>query len=549
MDREQHKFPTRSYPYRYRAAPGEEGAEADATADAIRNLAVEPGRLYRFVLGVDQMPTAMSAADPDLPHDPFAELLLRRGIFPLTFRNLLAELDKLNNQPEGLPEQKCFLAADGGQISWTPETATVNRLLRFVVTRARNSEVELMVSAHTDLDATDQFLQLIAWDPAKGAFNFYERRGGTWFWAGNSHHALAPDSRAQGPFDSHVNGSMVMKELRAPWSNWHSMRASIQDNVLSPTDSLRTEALFLSRNSAHELETSVVRPGIERWTRARLKRATQGGSLNDVRYFMRQVLEATTVNLISSDTLSKEVTDTGTLTLPTSFFLNTEALLDIVGLEPDISVVKIPGRFYREALTRYQFELRDETYRQPGDTFFAFLVPEPAFEDLNVLAALVQEQLIDARFAASLLMIDFPNPLFSQRRRKLGTYVPQTANLNSASGVKSDIQTAFVAALEAAEPTLAADSPEKEFLNNWRLPADQWKKRFEQRIEVYFARLQEIASTSDAVDAWIRLAESRRREFRRRPLAEFRLTTPTTNIAENAPTLVMIADGTVEPAF
>ena len=30
---------------------------------------------------------------------------------------------------------------------------------------------ELMISAHTALDATDQFLQLISWDPTKGAFN------------------------------------------------------------------------------------------------------------------------------------------------------------------------------------------------------------------------------------------------------------------------------------------------------------------------------------------------------------------------------------------
>jgi hypothetical protein len=43
------------------------------------------------------------------------------------------------------------------------------------------------------------------------------------------------------------------------------------------------------------------------------------------------------------------------------------------------------------------------------------------------------------------------------------------------------------------------------------------------------------------------LAESRRREFRKRPLAEFRLTTPITNIAEDAELLEFAADGTVRP--
>ena len=43
------------------------------------------------------------------------------------------------------------------------------------------------------------------------------------------------------------------------------------------------------------------------------------------------------------------------------------------------------------------------------------------------------------------------------------------------------------------------------------------------------------------------LAESRRREFRRRPLAEFRLTTPVTNIPDAAPLLEMDAAGIVRP--
>jgi hypothetical protein len=515
-------------------------------------MTLEAGRLYRFVLGVDPAPRPLSVDEANaLLRDPFAQLLLGRGTFPLTLRDLLSALDAVNGEAEGVPQQKSFLVADGGQIPWTPETANVNRLLRFAVTRARDSDVRLMVSASTALDSPDQFLQLIAWDPISAVYNFYERRGGTWLWAGNSHHALSPDSRGQGPFDSHVNGSLVMKELRAPWSNWHSMRASIQDNILSPTDTLRGEPLFVNRVSAHELETGVVRPGIERWNRARLEKArsSNGSSLSAVRYFFRQVLETTTVNLISSDTQSAQVTDASTLTLPTTFFLNVEALLDIIGLEPDIAQVKVPGRFYRKALERYEFVLTDGDFRQTGDTFFAFLVPEPAFEDLNVLALLLQHKLIEPRFAASLLMIDFPNPLFSKRRRKLMSYVPETAQLVAGgANVLSDIAAQFVAAAEASAATLPADSPEQEFLANWRLPANEWKQTFEERIENYFSHLQQLSGTEEGVDGLMRLAESRRREFRRRPLAEFRLTMPTTNIPAGAPTLMMRSDATIQVA-
>ena len=545
MSREEHTFPTRSYPYRYPAPPG---AQLEGVADAITSLELESGRVYRFVLGVDEAPTKLSDNEIDtVLQDPFGKLLLKRGTFPLTLRDLLAAFDAVNGEPEGLPHQKSFLAADGGQIPWTPETANVNRLFRFAVVRARDSDVRVMISSSTNLDSRDQFLQLIGWDTANGVFNYYERRGGTWLWAGNSYHALLPGSRGQGPFDSHVNGAMVMKELRAPWSNWHSMRASIQENVLSPTDTLRNEPLFVNRVSAHELETSVVKPGIDRWTRARLAKAisADGSSISDVRYFFRQILDTTTFNLASSDMESAQVTDTSSLTLPNTFFLNVDALLDNVGLEPDISPVKIPGRFYLEALRRYEFVLTDGTFRQPGDTFFAFLVPEPAFEDINVLALLLERKVITPRFAACLLMIDFQNPISSARRKKLMTYVPATARALSADNSSDDIAHQFVAAVEAVEASLSGESPEREFLENWRLPADTWKQTFEKRIEDYFSKLQQIANTEAAVDAWMRLAESRRREFRRRPLAEFRLTTPTVNIPADSPALSMRVDGTV----
>jgi hypothetical protein len=487
-----------------------------------------------------------------LLRDPFAELMLKRGVFPQTLRELLSAFDAVAVEDGGLPEQKCFLVAEGGQIPWTEQTAGVKRGLRFAVVRGRGSEVPVMVSASTLPDSAEQFLQLIGWDGANGVFHFYERRAGTWFWAGNSNHALGSETRGQGPFDSHVNGSMVMKELRAPWNNWHSMNAVIRDDVLAPGDSLRDEPLFKSRISAHELETFVVRPGVERWNRARFAAATSADPqrLADVPLFLRQVLETTTVNLVSSSQESGQITDDDQLVLPTSFFLNAEALLDFVGLEPDISPVSVEGRLYNDRLRHYGFALSDgKSFRQPGDTFFAFLVPEPAFEDNSVLALLLQEKVVSPRFAACLLMVDFQNPIFSARRAALMQYVPESARLGAATGgqPRSDIEAQFVAAVEARQG-LAQESPEQEFLANWRLPEGEWKKTFESRIEDYFARLAERAVADEGFDGWMRLAESRRREFRRRPLAEFRLTIPVTNIPADAPTLRMNADGNVGAA-
>lgn len=534
VERERFSFPTRSYPYRRFSA----GVPEDESVP----LSLEAHRVHRFVMGLDDVPSAMTAQDVRTwLGDLFATRILTEGVFPLTLRTLLAAVDALG--AEGLPDQKCFLAADGGQIQWQPETASVNRFFRFVIARLRHGEAELLVAASTLIDSEAQFLQLIAWDPAHAAYNFYERRAGTWIWAGQSGHALEPATRGRGPFDSHVNGALVMKELKAPWMHWHSMAAHIDPGVLSPNDPLRLEPLFVERRSADELETQVVRPGIQRWNRARLARAMTEEAISDVPLFLQQVLETTTVNLVTSPDRSGALQDGGDLHLPTTFFLNTDGLLDIAGLEPEIAPISVPGEFYRRSLARYGFSLTDGSYRQDGDTFFAFLVPEPAFEDLDVLALLVRERVLGRKFAACLLMVDFPNPVFSSKRAQLLAYAPkQVRFLPTAEGVRTDLEQRFVEATRAARaPT---GSAEAEFLANWDLPNSAWKSVFEQRIVGYFQSLSRTALTESGFDGWVRLAECRRRQFRRRPLAEFPLTMPTTSIPEDAPALAMQEDGT-----
>jgi hypothetical protein len=259
---------------------------------------------------------------------------------------------------------------------------------------------------------------------------------------------------------------------------------------------------------------------------------------------MRQVLETTTVNLVSSRQVSRLVREDSRLMLPATFFFDADALIDEIGLEPQIQPIGVEGRLYLESLERYEFALVDDegTTWQKGDTFFAFLVPERAFEDLDVLSQLLERDILTPRFAACLLMVDYPNPVFSTRRQHLMRYVPDRARLTDGG---SDLPSTMVAAIEAAEPNLPLENPEREFLANWRLPEAEWRTAFARRVERYFEALATNANTEEGFDGLVRLADSRRREFRRRPLAEFGLTLPTTNIPKDAPFLEMSEDGTV----
>lgn len=499
-------------------------------------------RLYRFVLGVHSRPEPFP--EPEATGhlgDPLARLVLLRGTFPGTLRELLSALDAFNGTQEGLPRQVSYLVGDGAHIPWSEELKDLDRQFRLVVTRASGSQTDLLISTGTAVESESIFLQVAAWDELHQVFHFYQRQHPAWIWSGDSRHALMAPSRGKGPFDSHVNGGLVMKELKAPWLHWHSVSATL-DAAFAPDDPLRAEPLFRDRSSAHLLQLSTVQPGIVRWNRARLRSTTgPDGTVRDVPALMRQVLETTTVNLVTSTRESRRITPDERMPLPASFFLNTDALLNLVMLPADPLPPTVPGRLYLDALRRYDVALSDGTFRLPGDAHFAFPVPEPAFEDLDVLNQLLQQRILSRRFAACLLMVDFPNPLYSPRRAALMRHVPLTAR-RKADG-SYDLEDTVLASLTAAAGALPADSPERELLELWGT-AD-WERAFSRRLEAYFEALQARLDSPEGYDAVFRLAESRRREFRMLPLNEFRLTVPVTNLPESTPSLEMLPDGGV----
>ena len=133
-------------------------------------------------------------------------------------------------------------------------------------------------------------------------------------------------------------------------------------------------------------------------------------------------------------------------------------------------------------------------------------------------------------------MVDGENPVFSSRRASLAAFVPDSARLNepAASPPRSSSGCGRAAARgsgRAEHDLLANFACRRSLARRVRAPLRS------------FAAVAPRLHTLDGFAPLYELAESRRREFRRRPLAEFRLTTPTTNIPDTAPLLEMTRRG------
>jgi hypothetical protein len=252
------------------------------------------------------------------------------------------------------------------------------------------------------------------------------------------------------------------------------------------------------------------------------------------------VLDTTTVNLASAREDRTQVLPGRLIHLPQSFFFNDEALLNLLRLPATLQTPELDGGIYARCLEEHGVNLTERQFVFPGDTQFVFLVPEVAFEDHVVLQKLVRLQLLPPKLAAALLMVDFPNPIFSARRASLLHHVPQEIQL---IGGTSGLPDRIVASIQSTGA--AAGSPEEEFLSYWNLTEAEWPVALARRLEEYMGRVHAALQSFDTFDPLFQLAESRRREFRRRPLFEFDLTTAVTNIPADAPLLEMTPDATV----
>jgi hypothetical protein len=499
----------------------------------------EAPSIQRFVEGIDPAASSMSGDEVAAElNDPWAVLVLRKGVFPEDITSALTAL----NSPDGQAAysvQQSFFVSESGQL---PLAATIAREFRMVILRSKPTESLPGVLISAPAGRRQGFIELMGWDPTKKAFNFYRSpQGGTWTWKGDTRSAFRPASAGKGCFQCHVHGTTIMKELRSPWNNWHSQAASIPPEAI-PSLEIRNSPLFLNKSQAEELEP-LVKGWISTAMTELVKDAVKGDRINDANLLLRPLFETDTVNLQSSQQRSRGLSRT--MDLPPDFFLNFQAFSNLFGLETLPSFNGLVDRSkYQAAVQAFDFRLSDGAgFTQAGDTHFGFLVPVPSESDMALVRQLVGQQVIIRHFALSVLLVDFPNPVYSSARRGLWKYVPAVGHVRDGG---TDLAERTARAIVQAAASTPPDSPERQFIANWDRTPDQLRADAESRIQGYQAAILLRLKTQDGVNDYTRLAESRRRRFAATALDEFPLLLPKTNLP-TGPDLGMLPDGSVGP--
>lgn len=498
--------------------------------------------LHRLILGSDGKPEKLSAAEIQDLGDRVAELLFQKGTFPRTAGDLLQSLEQAVPQGDPLRVKKFFVVGEGTQIAPSPGLV-VNRNLRFVVTVGEGpGGPDVVLSAFHPDHGT---IELMAWDLKANGFNFYRTVGGNsaWVFAGNSRHALTLPTRDNGPFESHKSGNFLMKELRLPWINWDSPKARAVLSIFAEENLLdHPWVQDLAPGGAYTLEEDVAVPSIQRWTKARLGALVAGQAEETPRRILEQLLTTATVNLASSNTSSAAAV-TGSVDrvdLPDTFFVDSEALSGVLGLAA-LSRPFVSAAIYAQSLQRFGVTLTDDNqFSRPGDTHFAFVVPERAIEDTETLREALDLGIISRRLAACLLMVDFVNPVFSERRAQLLQHVPDTL---SAPG--ADLSQEIADAIRNSPAAQDAATPEHEFAQRWDV-GDAFEAPFNSILQPYYDLVAQQLTTESGFNSYMELAESRRDRVRSMPITESAMLFARTTIP--SATRRMRTDGTVEAA-
>lgn len=557
-------------------------------APASQCAAMTSKQIYRYIAGQDPCPVAMPSPEITAElNDPYATTVLIPNVggagWPTDTVTIVAAIAKGNSGVQ----QTNYMLGEGSQIppslttfTYKGQQAIGNQDLRYVLTWGPSGSSPTMFLSAAPAGVIGgtppPFLQVIAFDPQKKLFNYFQYvstndlgvgsdNTQTWSWAGDSSYARKPNTVGNGCFDCHLNGGLNMKELTAPWNNWNSNFATISAANIPPA--VAQDPIYTSLSSANQLQINF-QSAMFNLTMNQVSSSISGSTASNVSELLRRLIVTTTVNFQASQVTSASQND---VSVPADFFLNNSVFQgntamsyqSPLNLKYTLPNLTISRANYNAFLQSQNVNLVNVAkldgppdYTQPGATNFAFFMPGPAFEDLQAIKQLIQRNVISAQFAGAVLMVDFQNPIFSPGRSSLMQYAEK---ISTGTNNGTDIPNQFVALVTAAvkgqpacDPTKSACSPEWQFLFYWN-QGSNWQTAAQTQVQNYLNAVGTRISTSAGANDYMTLNVSRGIQFSNDPLVcnlhEFTLLLPVTKLGNVFSQ--MNTDGTIssQPAY
>jgi hypothetical protein len=384
----------------------------------------------------------------------------------------------------------------------------------------------------------EQNVQLEAWgwDDKNGVYNFYklDRQGGTnpplsWKLRATSKGAdqLALESRGGTCLRCHTSGVPVMKELVFPWNNWHSVASKadyltktgpaeqrwpvVDDHNFTGMIDGNSEPPALQLAGAETLE-GIIKGAITRFDARRFADQITGDpqsdrTVNDAKILLAPLFDTAEINLESAQQQSglhplPDPSNAGPsepINVPDNFFLRSDLLVGANGLTG--LGISEAGRFsttaviqpaeYNQLVEQAHLQLtRNNGMVLQGDTNFAWLTPVEGFASAHWVDTLLQQKIISADFAAAVFAVDLETPVFSDRRRGLVQFVPDTFTITPGESHPNKLTRQVIANIEMTNP--APGSAAAEFLALLRSasPVQELRSRvtgYQQRIATVLA--------------------------------------------------------------
>ena len=508
-------------------------------------------------------PRALSEAERAKLGDPLFALVLRDHPEAMT----LSEIQALLQPNENRRRVKVFVVderlADPGPNAGDGHPASRRSVLSYEgVTNGVPLTGNVMLSLFFDSQGFPDApgaIEAWGWDEARGVYNYYKLNQGraedraSWKFRGSSEGAdlLTTGERAHTCLACHINGAPIMKELLFPWNNWHSPANParyLESGSPSAWPAAAREPLRSNLASAERLEPLII-DSIRRFNGRRIDAMLRphdaeggGPALDDegraeitsAKRLLRPLFETTEFNIISSEGISgmhplpvpAGQGPGSPIPIPNSFFLNANLIAgEAVITRLDGLGIRSAREFEQAAKVspdEYARLVRETGLRvagQPGDTVFAWFVPEPSQVDNDMVEQLMERGIVTPQFVAAVLAVDLETPLLSADRAALLSFVPDDFRFRPLDGQDplaanrhpDELTEAVIAAIRASNP--AAGSAEAEFLTLLQMddPLAELRSRVEAYRDRVVNRLNDPATRGEELERLFDLALQRRR--------------------------------------